>query len=68
MKYFQECFRNAGLESIHSERTGLSIEFLQELHVVDNSQTYLARMPLSAYYGPAQSRLELWGDVTCLLH
>ena len=58
--------RNEDHEAIHSEITELSTEFIQEFHGVDNSQTYLARVSLSTYSSPPQSRLALWGDVLCI--
>ena len=54
---------NEDHEAIHSEITELSTEFIQEFHGVDNSQTYLARISLYAYFSPPQNRLGLCGDV-----
>lgn len=64
--YFKECLDNKDPDALHSMDTELNIDFLKELHGVDNSQIYLERMSLSAWSQQEARLFGLWGDVFCI--
>ena len=66
VKHFNKCLDNRDLEALRSLKTDLNIDFLKDLHGIDNSQTYLKRMSFSACFDSHGNPSGLWGDPFCI--
>ena len=66
VNHFRICLDQNDPDALLSMHTDLAVEYLSELHGIENVDVYLTRMSQSASQANEQNVYGLWGDIFCI--
>ena len=66
MNHFHICLDQKDPDALLSMHTDLAVEYLSELHGIENVDVYLNRMSWSTSQSNEQNAYGLWGDIFCI--
>jgi hypothetical protein len=64
--HFLVCLRNGDVEALESYQYELASDFLYQLHIIRDVETYLSKMRLAASSNVNENERGLWGDAFCI--